>query len=100
MVMEAHESDSFLGVVVGTSHTVCMNFISSEPFGCLYPTQTLQNQVSDTFGIPPASTTYFEMLSKGFAIFVDSAYHPVEQTAVMAKWQIATRQWILKTSMK
>ncbi|EDR11719.1 uncharacterized protein LACBIDRAFT_324472 [Laccaria bicolor S238N-H82] len=77
-VTEAHESDSFLGVVVRAGHTACMNFISSEHFGCLYPTQTLQNRISYAFGIPPASTTYFEMLSKGFAIFLESAYHPVK----------------------
>ena len=86
-VTEAHETDSFLGVVVGASHTACMNFISSEHLGCLYPTQTLRNQVSYAFGIPPASTTYFELLSKGFAIFVESAYHPVEHPTCCPKAQ-------------
>ena len=86
-VTEAHSTDSFLGVVVGASHTACMNFITSEHLGCLYPTQTLQNQVSYAFGIPPASTTYFEALSKGFAVFVDSAYHPVEHPTCCPKAQ-------------
>ena len=86
-VTEAHVTDSFLGVVVGTSHTACMNFISSEHLGCLYPTQTLRNQVSYTFGILPASTTCFELLSKGFAIFVESAYHPIEHPTCCPKAQ-------------
>ena len=86
-VTEAHETDSFLGVIVGTSHTACMNFMISEHFSCLYATQTLQNQVLYTFGISPASTTYFELLSKEFVIFVESAYHPVKHPTCCPKVQ-------------
>ena len=72
---ESKESDSFLGIVMGSNHTASMNFITNEHFVCLYPIQTLRQHITYAYQYPLESITKTTMSSRGFTTVTASISH-------------------------
>ena len=75
-VTETKETDSFLGAIVGASHTATMNFITSEHVRSLYPAETLKNRFSYAYRTPLSPSQKSALLRRGFVLVTESNGHP------------------------
>lgn len=75
-VTETRETDSFIGAVVGASHTAAMNFITSEHVGSLYPTETLENRFTYAYRTPLNAIQNAVLLRRGFVVVTESIGQP------------------------
>jgi len=77
-VTKGKEKDSFLGVILGSNHTTAMNFITLSYCCVLYPTQTLEQQITYTYHCPPSSVGSTKLESRNFTIITNSIDHPAD----------------------
>ena len=75
-ITEGRERDSFLGVVLGSSHTAAMNFVTSSHCGALYPTQSLKEQITYAYRYSPAQWDISKLESRNFTVITKSIEHP------------------------
>ena len=75
-VTEGKEKDSFLGVILRSNHTAVMNFITLSYCCVLYPTQTLEQQITYVYRCPPSLMGSTKLESRNFTVITNSIDHP------------------------
>ena len=65
-------------MILGLNHTTAMNFITLSYCCVLYPTQTLEQQITYTYRCPPSSVGSTKLESRNFTVITNSINHPAD----------------------
>ena len=75
-IIRTKETNSFIGAIIGASHTATMNFITSEHIGSLYLVETLKNRFSYTYRTLLSPSQKSALLQHGFVLVTELDGHP------------------------